>query len=83
MNLHLTKGHCATVDANDPKMPWRFKWYAQEDKKQDGTLRTVYAMRDDFSSGSRKVVIREAVACGESRKVGRMDKYAVRGVVSQ
>ena len=41
----LTKGYTAIVDAACVALVAGFNWSAQEDKRADGTIRTVYALR--------------------------------------
>jgi hypothetical protein len=57
MELELTNGYTATVDDKDPKKPWRFHWWAYEDKRKDGTVRTVYARRWEGNSRTNRKLI--------------------------
>lgn len=57
MRLKLTKGYFAVVDNNDPKKPWKYKWWAQVDYRANGNIRTVYANRTLVDSEGKKSVI--------------------------
>ena len=46
MKLKLSKGYFATVDDDDPKKPWLFKWTAHVYFFPNGEVRNVYAYRN-------------------------------------
>jgi len=47
----LTRGYEAIVDASDALDVQRYAWRADVRRRKDGTIRTVYAVRDDAGVG--------------------------------
>ena len=45
--IQLTQGYTALVDDLDFELVNQFKWYAQVDRRKDGTIKNVYACRDE------------------------------------
>jgi AP2 domain len=43
--IELTQGYVAIVDAADYDRVMKFKWCATEDRREDGSIRNVYAQR--------------------------------------
>jgi len=63
-HITLSNGHVAIVDDEDFEMVSAVKWYAQEAKRKDGTLR-VYAVRKiGRPDGSRELVLLHRVITG-------------------
>lgn len=53
VRIPLTKGYTAIVDACDAHLA-AFKWYALIDRRADGSVRTVYAMRNVRHNDGRR-----------------------------
>ena len=63
----LTRGYEAVIDAVDVPLVDGFNWYAHEALRSDGTLRTVYAIRDATDRrGRRKRVALHRIISGYS-----------------
>lgn len=71
----LTKGYEAIIDAADVPNVSGFNWYAHEARKSDGSLRTIYAIRDDRSQrGTRvRVALHRVVMATSAQDVDHID----------
>jgi hypothetical protein len=52
----LTQGYEAVIDAADAPMVEGFNWHAHVERSPDGSARTVYAERADYTAGKRRSI---------------------------
>jgi len=57
----LTQGYEAVIDATDVPKVSSFNWRAQEERRKDGSLKTVYAVRMEAEGTKRKAVLMHRV----------------------
>ncbi|BDQ35899.1 hypothetical protein SYK_06990 [Pseudodesulfovibrio nedwellii] len=73
--IELTKGHVAVVDDEDYDKLAEHKWCSREDKRKDGSIRTVYAGRSKWEKGKCLSIMmhREVVGAGPGQQVDHIN----------
>lgn len=62
--ITLTKGYTSVIDAADVHLVDGRNWQAQVERRADGTVRAVYAVRNDRLDGRQKTVLMHRVVAG-------------------
>ena len=76
--IRLTKGYVAIVDVADLPIVGGYNWSAQEDRNKDGSIRTVYAVRQ--ANGSKVRLHREITGATSDMEVDHIDGNGLNNV---